>query len=92
MTDQQLTPEQERFLKECSLEFSERFTNLDLEFKAIYDAEIPPPPIMFPWYGRPRYNNRDYQGGSRNDHYRNRNSYQHNPYGNREQRYNYNRR
>lgn len=77
-----LTSEQERFLEECYLEFSERFTDSDLEYKKVYDSGVPPPPIMCPWYGRSRFNNRDRAGGSRNDYYRPR--HQHSNYQDRD--------
>ncbi|XP_044267358.1 uncharacterized protein LOC123013090 [Tribolium madens] len=76
-----LSREQEAFLEECALEFSDRFTDADFEYKRIYDLGIPKPPIMCQWYGKARFNRdrgenryndrRDY----RSDHYRDRNSY-----------------
>lgn len=65
MTDT-LTPQQKAFLEECNLEFSERFTDADPEYKEVYEKGIPPPPIMCPWYSRHKlvaqrnrnYNNR----------------------------------
>ncbi|CAH1111044.1 unnamed protein product [Psylliodes chrysocephalus] len=64
-----LTKDQEAFLEECNLEFFERFTDSDLEFKRVFDSEIPPPPIVTPWYGKQRFNNRDRDrpGGSYNN-------------------------
>ncbi|KAJ8940036.1 hypothetical protein NQ314_010867 [Rhamnusium bicolor] len=71
MSLEELTKEQKEFLEECNLEFSERFTDSDLEYKKIYESGIPPPPIMCPWYLRNRYN-RDRAGSSQyNDHHRN---------------------
>lgn len=69
MTTETLTKEQKAFLEECNLEFSDRFTDADLEYKKVYNEGIPPPPIMYPWYGRNRPgNNRNYRaGGSRHD-------------------------
>lgn len=52
MTTATLTKEQKAFLEECNLEFSDRFTDADLEYKKVYSEGIPPPPIMYPWYGR----------------------------------------
>ncbi|XP_057653346.1 uncharacterized protein LOC130892151 [Diorhabda carinulata] len=59
MSTEELSPDQKKFLKECDLEFSERFTDNDLEFKKILDSDIPAPPIISPWYDRQRFNNRD---------------------------------
>ncbi|KAJ3655044.1 hypothetical protein Zmor_014188 [Zophobas morio] len=80
-----LTREQEAFLQECALEFSDRFTDADLEYKKIFEMGIPQPPIMCPWYGRARFNNRERGDGryndrrdyrsDRSDNYRDRNSY-----------------
>ncbi|KAF2894436.1 hypothetical protein ILUMI_11743 [Ignelater luminosus] len=71
----QLTKEQEAFLDECLLEFSDRYTDADIEYKKVYDTGIPPPPIMYPWYGRPRLGgnrdrDRDRTGGSYRSGYR----------------------
>lgn len=74
MSGENLTAEQKQFLEDCELEFADRYTNLDEEYKKIYDAGIPPPPIMYPWYQRSRYNN-DRPGGSRGDYYRSKNKY-----------------
>ncbi|CAG9858439.1 unnamed protein product [Phyllotreta striolata] len=68
MGNDNLTKEQKDFLEECNLEFSERFTDSDIEYKKIFDSEIPPPPIVAPWYGRQRFNNRDRPGGSYNNY------------------------
>lgn len=75
MTAETLTKEQKAFLEETNLEFSDRFTDADLEYKKVYDDGIPPPPVMYPWYVRnrpsgnrnsfPDRNNR--AGGSRYD-------------------------
>lgn len=68
----ELSPAQEAFLEECALEFSDRFTGADLEYKKIFDLEIPVPPIMCPWYSKSRFNRdrfndrRDYN--DRRDH------------------------
>lgn len=67
-----LTKEQKAFLEECNLEFSDRFTDADLDYKKVFDEGIPPPPIMFPWHGRnkPALANRNRAGGSRYNDYR----------------------
>lgn len=74
MGNENLSPDQKKFLTECSLEFSDRFTDNDLEFMKILDSGIPPPPIVSPWYGKQRFNNRDRDrpSGSYNN-YRSRN-------------------
>ncbi|EFA03032.1 hypothetical protein TcasGA2_TC010457 [Tribolium castaneum] len=76
-----LSREQEAFLEECALEFSDRFTDADFEYKKIFDLGIPKPPIMSPWYSKARFNRdrgenrynerRDY----RSDNHRDRSSY-----------------
>lgn len=88
MVSENLTKEQLAFLEECNLEFSERYTDSDLEYKKIYDLGIPPPPIMCPWYGKGRFNNRDRGGDRYNDH-RNRNQYYRNEDNNRNRDYGY---
>ncbi|KAL1497661.1 hypothetical protein ABEB36_008584 [Hypothenemus hampei] len=68
-----LSEAQLKFIEECKQEFSERFTDLDCDYKKIYDEGIPSPPIIYPWHPRNR-NNRDWgpdrsrQGGGRNRH------------------------
>ncbi|XP_050309976.1 uncharacterized protein LOC126745962 [Anthonomus grandis grandis] len=65
-----LTQEQQTFIEECELEFADRYTNKDPDYKKVYDKGIPDPPIMCPWYMRSRNNYRDRAGGSQpyNDH------------------------
>ncbi|KAF5276955.1 hypothetical protein FQR65_LT16119 [Abscondita terminalis] len=68
MSQETLTREQSAFLEECLLEFSDRYTDADVEYKKVSEEGIPPPPIMHPWHGRPKltpYRNRD-RGGHRN--------------------------
>ncbi|KAJ8982523.1 hypothetical protein NQ317_018564 [Molorchus minor] len=75
----ELSKEQLTFLEECNLEFSERFTDADLEYKKVYDLGIPPPPIVYPWWtpGRGRNFNRNRAGSSRYNNYNTeRNNYQ----------------
>ncbi|XP_065163170.1 RNA guanine-N7 methyltransferase activating subunit [Atheta coriaria] len=55
----ELKSEQQAFLAECEQEFANRYTMEDEEFKALYDSEIPPPPVMSNWYPRNKRN----QGG-----------------------------
>lgn len=89
MTSENLTKQQLAFLEECNLEFSERYTDSDLEYKKLYDLGIPPPPIMCPWYGKARFNNRDRGGGGRYNDHRNRNQYHRNDDNNRNRDYGY---
>lgn len=89
MSTEILTSEQIAFLEECALEFSDRFTDSDLDYKKMYDSEIPPPPIMHPWYGRNRMvPNRYRPGGSQHDNRDNRydNRYRDRDYGKRDRR------
>lgn len=75
----ELTTEQKEFLEECLVEFANRFTEEDEEYKKAYERGITTPPIMSPWYGRPRltahrsgYRN-SYQGRQHDrDHYESR--------------------
>lgn len=66
MSTESLTREQQSFLEECNLEFSDRFTDADLDYKKVFEEGVPSPPIMYPWYGRIRLiANRNRAGGSR---------------------------
>lgn len=61
-----LTDEQEAFLEKCEKMFSNRFTDTDAEYVTVHNSGIPDPPIMCPWFGRPklvarRRNDRDRQ-------------------------------
>lgn len=50
----ELTTEQKDFLEECLVEFANRYTDEDEEYKRAYERVISIPPIMSPWHGRPR--------------------------------------
>lgn len=69
-----LTSDQKKFLEECEIEFSTRYTTDDEDYKVIYENDIPTPPIMTPWYGRPkltarrRFGNRYNHFGYNNDY------------------------
>lgn len=52
--EKDLTREQKEFLEECMLEFGNRFTDEDSDFKEALERDISTPPIVNPWYGRPR--------------------------------------
>lgn len=71
-----LNTEQQQFIEECKLEFVDRFTEVDKDYKKIQDSGIPSPPIMFPWYGKYRFSN-ERQGGSKNEYFRFRNNSSH---------------
>ncbi|KAI4464487.1 mrna cap methylation rnmt-activating mini protein [Holotrichia oblita] len=68
-TNTNLTREQLEFLKACEQEFSDRFTDSDMEYKLVKEAGIPKPPIMLNWYPKPTLL---YRGppGSRYSNYR----------------------
>ncbi|KAF5287551.1 hypothetical protein FQA39_LY15880 [Lamprigera yunnana] len=71
MSQQVLTREQQVFLDECQLEFSDRYTDADIEYKKVCEEGIPPPPIMYPWYERRKmipYKNRERGGYKEHGH------------------------
>ncbi|XP_044731057.1 RNA guanine-N7 methyltransferase activating subunit [Chrysoperla carnea] len=84
-----LTKEQEAFLQECDLEFSNRYTSSDPEYQSIFERNLPPPPIIENWTSRRgnfnNYNhnrNRNFRGrhtrddeGNYGGHSRNENRY-----------------
>lgn len=49
-----MTEEQKRFVEECEVEFKDRFTENDIEFMKIKSASPKKPPIIDPWYNKPR--------------------------------------
>lgn len=65
-TECELTTEQKNFLEECLVEFANRYTDEDEEYKKVYDRGITAPPIMSPWSGRPRLTAR--RSGNRNSY------------------------
>lgn len=75
MSSEKLTAEQKQFQEECELEFVDRYTDADEDYKKIRDSGIPSPPIMFPW-GISRFN--EGPSSSRGEHFRHRNRFQHN--------------
>ncbi|EZA58188.1 hypothetical protein DMN91_011375 [Ooceraea biroi] len=54
MTDITLTTEQRKFLEECEEEFKDRYTEKDNSFMNIKMQELKKPPIVDPWYNKPR--------------------------------------
>ncbi|KAF7271480.1 hypothetical protein GWI33_015647 [Rhynchophorus ferrugineus] len=54
-----LTEDQRIFLEECLKEFSDRYSDSDMEYQEVYDEGIPSPPIIHPWYPRSRFGYRD---------------------------------
>ncbi|XP_024945021.1 RNMT-activating mini protein [Cephus cinctus] len=56
MPDPSLTEEQKNFIAECEAEFQDRFTKNDEAFMKIHTSESSKPPIMDPWYNKPRRN------------------------------------
>lgn len=68
-----LTEEQKQFLTTCEAEFADRYTEADEEFVQ-YKDRVCTPPIVDPWYYKPRRNfdwsargRRHQNWGSRND-------------------------
>lgn len=49
-----LTNEQTKFLEECEEEFKNRYTEEDSDFMKIKTQEAKKPPIVDPWYNKPR--------------------------------------
>lgn len=69
-----LSREQTQFLKECLTEFANRFSEEDADYKNVLNCEKISPPIIYPWYGRPRLTAtrsgfKKYQGRHRRDQY-----------------------
>lgn len=65
---EKLTEEQERFLEECSREFANRYTDAEEEFKLVCEKDLKPPPIVEPWYNKPRRNFNWSRQRDRGDH------------------------
>lgn len=53
-TSSTLTEEQRSFLETCEQEFSSRYTDSDREYEQTNKSG--PPPIVEPWYSKPRRN------------------------------------
>jgi hypothetical protein len=49
MSEKKLTPEQQAFLKECELEFADRYSEKDSEYTDTRNAGDFDPPIHSPW-------------------------------------------
>ncbi|XP_065223400.1 uncharacterized protein ZC262.2-like [Planococcus citri] len=69
-----LTEQQQNFIDECEKLFANRYTDEDAEYKSISESSIGDPPILDPWYGKPKRNfnwsgRRDDR--RRDDHFRN---------------------
>ncbi|XP_032677572.1 RNA guanine-N7 methyltransferase activating subunit-like [Odontomachus brunneus] len=54
MGDIILTSEQKKFLAECEEEFKDRYTEKDTNFMEIKRQVPKKPPIVDPWYNKPR--------------------------------------
>jgi hypothetical protein len=50
-----LTEEQKQFLAACEAQFNDRYTDADQEFIQ-YKDRVSTPPIVDPWYNKPRRN------------------------------------
>lgn len=59
-----MTEEQEKFLEECENEFKDRYSENDPEFMKVKKAIPKKPPIVDPWYHKPR--RQPYDWGSQN--------------------------
>lgn len=72
----QLTDEQKNFIAECEKLFVTRYTEEDPDYKSILESSIGDPPIVDPWYSKPKRNynwsgrrdDRRRGDSSRNDH------------------------
>ncbi|XP_012279416.1 RNMT-activating mini protein [Orussus abietinus] len=51
---QTVTGSNQDFIAECEEEFAHRYSEKDKDFMAIYSAEPRKPPIVDPWYNKPR--------------------------------------
>lgn len=49
-----LTDEQQNFIAECENLFANRYTEEDPDYKSILESSIGDPPIIDPWYARPK--------------------------------------
>ncbi|XP_014468614.1 PREDICTED: RNMT-activating mini protein-like [Dinoponera quadriceps] len=54
MGDTTLTSEQKEFLAECEEEYKDRYTEKDSSFMEMKDQVPKKPPIVDPWYNKPR--------------------------------------
>lgn len=76
MTDIILTNEHKTFLEECEKQFKDRYTEKDNNFMNIKMQQLKKPPIMDPWYNKPRkyeWSRHDQsQSHNRRSHYWNR--------------------
>ncbi|XP_063973223.1 RNA guanine-N7 methyltransferase activating subunit [Diachasmimorpha longicaudata] len=67
MEKQLLSEEQQSFLASCEEEFKYRYTDDDTEFMKYMNAESQKPPIVDPWYNKPRRPQFDWRQGKRKD-------------------------
>ncbi|XP_077279983.1 uncharacterized protein LOC143907223 [Temnothorax americanus] len=79
MTDSTLTSEQAKFIEECEEEFKDRYTENDSDFMKIKTQEPKRPPIVDPWYNKPRRHdwsrqNQNQNRDKRNHHWDRRNN------------------
>lgn len=51
-----LNEKQQRFIDECEKEFVTRYTEADPDYKKVSDSDIGEPPIIDPWYCKPKRN------------------------------------
>ncbi|XP_015113909.1 RNA guanine-N7 methyltransferase activating subunit [Diachasma alloeum] len=67
MGKQFLSEEQESFLESSEEEFKYRYTDDDAEFVKYMNTERAKPPIVDPWYNKPRRPQFDWRQGKRRD-------------------------
>ncbi|XP_011304418.1 RNMT-activating mini protein [Fopius arisanus] len=68
MGKQFLSEEQQNFLESCEEEFKNRFTDDDPDFVKFVETERQKPPIVDPWYNKPRRPQFDWRQGRRRDY------------------------
>ncbi|XP_012225853.1 uncharacterized protein [Linepithema humile] len=92
MTDT-LTSEQKKFLEECEEEFKDRYTEKDNDFIKFKRQEPKEPPIVDPWYNKPRRQewSRQHQVHGRRNHYYDRRNERNERYGRNERNERYER-
>ncbi|XP_014606819.1 PREDICTED: RNMT-activating mini protein [Polistes canadensis] len=88
-----MTEEQKRFVEECEIEFKDRFTENDIEFMKIKSASPKKPPIIDPWYTKPRrqpyfWDQQNQGHGSRNHNW-DRGSLERDPWYNKPRKHSY---
>merc|ERR1712179_240758 len=67
----ELTPNQLKFLAECEEEFKNRYTEADSNFAEFIKIDPIPPPVISPWFQKPKrdffFHNRGFGGEHRDN-------------------------